>query len=75
MTFLSVQTKILYNECSHFSIVFHVLCFSACAVLDRMKPVSMTSFRDHVATKHEDRDKGFESEYQVWNYRDLAIMD
>ena len=35
------------------------------SVLDRMKPVSQTSFRDHVAGKHEDRDKGFESEYQV----------
>ena len=30
-----------------------------------MKSVSLTSFRDHVASKHEDRDKGFESEYQV----------
>ena len=29
----------------------------------------MASFRDHVASKHEDRDKGFESEYQVWNHQ------
>lgn len=35
------------------------------AVLDRMKPVSLSSFRDHVASMHEDRDKGFETEYQV----------
>ena len=30
-----------------------------------MKPVSLASFRDHVAMRHEDRDKGFETEYQV----------
>ena len=46
---------------------------SLCAVLDRMKAVSLTSFRDHVAGKHEDRDKGFESEYQVWKYQGPAV--
>ena len=33
--------------------------------MDRMKPVAMESFRDHVAQKHNERDKGFETEYQV----------
>ena len=48
---------------------------SLCTVLDRMKPVSQASFRDHVAEKHEDRDKGFEAEYQVWKYQDPAVTD
>ena len=39
--------------------------FVTAAVMDRMKPVSLASFRDHVASRHEDRDKGFETEYQV----------
>ena len=33
-------------------------------VMDRMKQVSLESFRDHVVSKH----KGFESEYQVCTY-------
>ena len=37
-------------------------------VMDRMKPVSLESFRDHVVSKHNERDKGFESEYQVCTY-------
>ena len=36
-----------------------------CVVIDRMKPVSLESFRDHVMDKHNHRDKGFETEYQV----------
>ena len=34
-------------------------------VADRMKPISVDSFRDHVNKMHEERDKGFEAEYQV----------
>ena len=35
------------------------------SVADRMKPISVDSFRDHVNKMHEERDKGFEVEYQV----------
>lgn len=35
--------------------------------LDRLKPVALESFRDHVSSKHDERDKGFETEYQVMN--------
>ncbi len=42
-----------------------VLAWCCVAVLDRMKAVAMESFRDHVAQKHNERDKGFEAEYQV----------
>ena len=34
-------------------------------VAERMKPISVESFRDHVNEMHEERDKGFETEYQV----------
>ena len=34
-------------------------------VTDRMKPISVTSFRDHVQQMHAERDRGFEIEYQV----------
>ena len=36
-----------------------------CLVADRLKPISVDSFRDHVNKMHEERDKGFEAEYQV----------
>ena len=42
--------------------------FSPCArlaVADRMKPITVDSFRDHVNNMHDERDKGFEAEYQV----------
>ena len=42
-----------------------IVCVCVCVVIDRMKPVALESFRDHVAEKHDDRDKGFETEYQV----------
>ena len=35
------------------------------AVLDRLKPISLSSFRSHVQNMHDDRAKGFEAEYQV----------
>ena len=43
----------------------HTVNSSTIAVMDRMKPVSLESFRDHVTAKHDERDKGFEAEYQV----------
>ena len=33
-----------------------------------MKPISVTSFRDHVQQMHAERDRGFEIEYQVWTW-------
>ena len=43
------------------------VCVRACVcpVADRMKPISVDSFRDHVNKMHIERDKGFEAEYQV----------
>ena len=41
---------------------YSVLCLT---VAERMKPISVESFRDHVNEMHEERDKGFETEYQV----------
>lgn len=38
-----------------------------------MKPISVVSFRDHVWKMHSDRDKGFESEYQV-NVSNWVVM-
>ncbi len=35
------------------------------AVSDRLKAVPVTSFTEHVQGMHENRDKGFELEYQV----------
>ena len=35
------------------------------AVGDRTRPISITSFRDHVQTMHMERNKGFEQEYKV----------
>ena len=35
------------------------------AVADRMNPITVDSFRDHVNMMHDERDKGFEAEYQV----------
>ncbi len=35
------------------------------SVLDRLKPISVISFRDHVQTMHIERDKPFEAEYEV----------
>ena len=44
-----------------------LLCVCVChvTVTDRLKPISVDSFRDHVNKMHEERDKGFEAEYQV----------
>ena len=33
--------------------------------MERMKPVEMSQFSEHVRHMHQDRDKGFEIEYQV----------
>ena len=41
------------------------MCVGVCLVADRLKPISVDSFRDHVNKMHEERDKGFEAEYQV----------
>ena len=45
------------------------------AVMDRIKPVAVESFRDHVAQKHNERDKGFESEYQVSRGKGCGLAD
>ena len=39
--------------------------FPHSTVTDRMKPISVTSFRDHVQQMHAERDRGFEIEYKV----------
>ncbi|CAI8024474.1 Receptor-type tyrosine-protein phosphatase alpha [Geodia barretti] len=41
-------------------------------VADRLKPISVDSFRDHVNKMHEERDKGFEAEYQSLGSEPLA---
>ena len=33
--------------------------------MDRLKPVTLSGFSAHVHDMHQDRDKGFEHEYQV----------
>ena len=42
-----------------------IFSFPQSTVTDRMKPISVTSFRDHVQQMHAERDRGFEIEYQV----------
>ena len=34
-------------------------------VLERMKPIAVASFHEHVQQMHVDSDKGFETEYKV----------
>ncbi|KAL5486438.1 hypothetical protein EMCRGX_G018913 [Ephydatia muelleri] len=51
----------------------------ATEVGDRTRPISITSFRDHVQTMHMERNKGFEQEYkslkqQSEGSRDIAKM-
>lgn len=33
--------------------------------MERMRPIELEQFADHVREMHQDRDKGFEIEYQV----------
>lgn len=35
------------------------------AEMERMRPIELDQFADHVKEMHQDRDKGFEIEYQV----------
>ena len=42
-----------------------IFSFPQSTVTDRMKPISVISFRDHVQQMHAERDRGFEIEYQV----------
>ena len=41
------------------------IALSLCAEMERMKPVEVSQFSEHVRHMHQDRDKGFEIEYQV----------
>ena len=50
------------------------MCCCLYVVLDRMKPVSVEFFRDHVANKHSERDKAFEAEYQVRRRPSLSLQ-
>ena len=64
---------------------FHVQCITDAnfkglisypAVLDRMQPVALTGFKDHVQKMHSERDKDFEAEYQVFDQSSLrAFID
>lgn len=36
-----------------------------CTELERLKPIEVDQFAEHVRQMHQDRDKGFEEEYQV----------
>ena len=45
-----------------------VILFFFLTVTDRMKPISIISFRDHVQQMHSEGDRGFESEYQVQQF-------
>ena len=44
------------------------MCLLHCIVLERMKPIAVASFHEHVQKMHVDSDKGFESEYKVSSY-------
>ena len=57
-----------YISTNHFSFVSSI-------VTDRMKPISIISFRDHVQQMHSEQDRGFESEYQVLNSYHKQIYD
>ena len=43
-------------------------CLTGCVVfseMERMRPIELDQFSEHVIQMHQDRDKGFELEYQV----------
>ena len=62
------------SEIYHHLIYQHIILVSS-IVTDRMKPISIISFRDHVQQMHSEQDRGFESEYQVLNSYHKQIYD
>ena len=63
------ENTVFISECSIYYILLASHCFtipfSFISVQDRLKPVEVGKFSDHVQHMHADRDKWFELEYNV----------
>ena len=57
-----------FVTCTMFTSLEHPLLFLLHSVMDRLKSVPVAVFSAHVRSMHQDRDKGFEREYQVRSF-------
>ena len=62
---MSVMWSVCHLHHVHMSLE-HVLLLHS--VMDRLKSVPVAAFSAHVRSMHQDRDKGFEHEYQVRSF-------
>ena len=64
-------------HCYHVSLYTHTLMFSVASPeiheADRLQPIQVEYFGEHVKSMHENRDKRFEREYEVRVH--CALMD
>ena len=72
---MSFRTSVVSEIRISSSYISTIFFFVSSIVTDRMKPISIISFRDHVQQMHSEQDRGFESEYQVVNSYHKQIYD
>ena len=59
-----IRGRVVGKEGEWFCSMFLFLSFCP-AESERMRPIPVDHFSEHVRLMHQDRDKGFEMEYQV----------